>query len=201
MKYLKIAKEKRHFENLVLGHFCFTNIFIDWKCYQFIVLSIDSSSQLHVFVLMNYPGVILLLVFTSGLRGSDEGHLWPGAERGHQDPGRLGGRQERLRPQHRPLVWGGHQRQPAVPLLIYLAAAWGGDGGAGVNTSCGRCPHVASTHKTSFWLSWDVGPFFDPPNRWRSTGDSLRPLTDLCAYVCVCVGGGGGGWGGTLRHF
>lgn len=69
----------------------------------------------NVLILLNY---FITPTFWLGLCGSDQGHLWAGPERRHKNPGRLGGRQERICPQHRPFLWGGHQGKPPVLVLI-----------------------------------------------------------------------------------
>lgn len=60
----------------------------------------------------------LLFFGISGLRGADAGNLRAGAQRGHQDPGRLGGRQEWICSQHGPFLRGGDEGEQAVFLLI-----------------------------------------------------------------------------------
>ncbi|CAF91130.1 unnamed protein product [Tetraodon nigroviridis] len=52
------------------------------------------------------------------LHRADQGHLRPGALRRHHHPGGLGGREERLRPQRGPLLGGGDQERPPLPVLI-----------------------------------------------------------------------------------
>lgn len=57
------------------------------------------------------------------LHWADQRHLRPGAVRRHHNPGGLGGREERLRPQRRPLLRGGDEEWPPLSMLILRSFA------------------------------------------------------------------------------